>query len=371
MTASPAENIDPEVLRSLLQEATQEQLEPLAPEDALEMYIQQREDELAESTLRTHQSRISHFVTWCHEQDLTNLNDLTGRNIQEFRTWRKDDLEPTSFKSNMRTFRIFLEKCAQFDGVRSDLPSKVDIPSLSINQQSRDDMVPASQAKEILNYLSKYHYASLEHIVWLLLAGTGMRTCELQALDLDDHETTDSGGVLRLTHRPDSGTSLKNKNRSERAVHIPHRLNETIVDYLDGRRPDVTDQFGRSPLLATEHGRISRSTIRKYVYKWTRPCAVTGECPHDRDISSCAAAETPGKASECPSSKSAHPVRRGYITNELGAEVPETVISDRCDVSPGVMADHYDGRSEEEKMELRAEIRDAIYKERDSDAYYG
>lgn len=49
-------------------------------------------------------------------------------------------------------------------------------------------------------------------------------------------------------------------------------VREILDDYVAHKRPDVTDEHGREPLLATGRGRLSKSTIRKYVYKWSRPC---------------------------------------------------------------------------------------------------
>ena len=97
-------------------------------------------------------------------------------------------------------------------------------------------------------------------------------------------------------------------------------------------------------------------TIRRYVYKWSRPCVIGQECPHDRDPDECDSALEVNKASACPSSVTPHPIRRGYITDLLRAGVPIDVISERCNVSPAVIEQHYDVRSEEDKMRQRRAI---------------
>lgn len=48
-------------------------LEPIDPETAVELYLAEREAEATESTIRSHGSRLNHFVRWCDERDIDNL----------------------------------------------------------------------------------------------------------------------------------------------------------------------------------------------------------------------------------------------------------------------------------------------------------
>jgi site-specific recombinase XerD len=362
-----ADDINPDVLQLLVAEITQENLEPLTPVDGLEMYVQTRGGEVASSTLRTHQSRLQYFVDWCEENGIQNLNNLTGRDLLAFRNWRKQELATPSLRSNLQTLRVFLNKCVQVDAVPSDLPEKVDVPSG--DAASRDEIVSAEQAEAILTHLNKYQYATTEHVCWVLIIAGGCRISGLRAIDLTDFTTHDTGGQLIVHHRPDSGTSLKNGQGSERVIHISDQVCDVLTDYVEDRRPDVLDEYGRAPLLASQHGRLAESTIRKYAYKWTRPCVISGDCPHDVEIDECDAAQSASAAYDCPSSKSPHPIRRGYITYELSVGVPEVVVGDRCDVSPDVIEQAYDERNETEKMEVRKAVRESSYADSDKSGY--
>ncbi|WP_161612621.1 tyrosine-type recombinase/integrase [Halorubrum tebenquichense] len=366
------DDVDLDVLISLFAEASQSNLEPLSPEEGLKMYKNLREDELTPATLRSHQSRLQFFLNWCDENGITNLNELSGRDLQKFRNWRKDGLSVSSLETNMRTLRLFLQKCVKFDGVQAGIPGKVEVPSVSAADNARDELVSGDQAEMILQHLNKYEYGSIEHVVWLLLAAAGLRISALQSLDVVDYTSTHEGGKLTLKHRVESGTRLKNAEASERVVHLPEHVANTLEDYLSDQRPDVTDANGREPLIASKHGRIATTTIRKYVYKWTRPCMTGQSCPHgktENEVAQCDAMQTASDAYKCPSSSSPHTVRRGYITHELDAGVPMPVVSDRCDVGSEVIEEHYDERSDQEKMRLRKEVRESVHEDGEQSGY--
>ena len=62
-------------------------LEPIDPETAVKMYLADRKHELAKTSLRSTESRLGQFLRWCEMQDVTNLNELTGRRLHEYRLW--------------------------------------------------------------------------------------------------------------------------------------------------------------------------------------------------------------------------------------------------------------------------------------------
>lgn len=371
MIDSSEANLNGDLLESILAESVQ--LEPLSPEQGVDSYLNHREDELTTNTHGTHRSRLKFFKEWCEANEIHNLNDLSGRDLQEFRAWRKDSLNKNALASNLETLRVFLDWCVKYDAVRPDLPDKVDIPKVPESEQSRDEKVSAETANEILSHLDQYQYATTVHVCWLLLAGTGLRTSAIRALDLGDFERTEDGAILDLVHRPESDTGLKNQKRSQRKVFISSEIAEVIEDYVSEQRPEVTDDYGRQPLLASR-GRLAASTIREYVYRWTRPCVLNKPCPkgYDEDeIADCEYRQNCHKAAKCPSASSPHTVRRGYITHELNAAVPDDVVGDRCDVTPAVMEKHYDQRDESDKLALRKEIRESAYQDSGKDEYYG
>ncbi len=336
------------------------ELEPIEPREAVEMYLAEKRSEFADATLRSHRSRLSHFIEWCDKQDTSNLNTLNGRDLHRYRLWRRKDgnLALTSEKTQMDTIRVFIRWAESVCAVDSDLSEKVVSPTLSGDDNVRDVMVDAEEAEQILNYLHKYEYASERHVCFHLMWRAALRRGAIVALDIQDYDSDDQ--ALEIKHRPESGTPIKNKSRGERFIGLSDETCDVLDAWIADRRPEIKDGEGREPLLATPQGRPHPTTIQTYLYSVTKPCFSTGECPHGREIDDCDAAADRTKASKCPSSMSPHALRRGAITHWLSSDMPETVVSDRGNVSPEILSKHYDRRSERKKMEQRRQFLDNI-----------
>lgn len=100
-------------------------LEPLEPAEAVQMYKQQRRDEVSVATLQSLGYRLKHFVKWCKDEDISNLNDVGGRDIHRIRLWRSEQVNQTTLKSQMDTLRVFIRFCESIDGCRDGLADSI------------------------------------------------------------------------------------------------------------------------------------------------------------------------------------------------------------------------------------------------------
>ncbi|WP_424015065.1 tyrosine-type recombinase/integrase [Halorubrum xinjiangense] len=337
-----------------------DEIEPIDVQTAVDLYLDDREDELAEWTYYSHSSRLGHFVRYCDRvADVTELREVDGKTLYEYRVWRRDEgeLNPVTVKTQMDSLRVFIRWC---EGVfvRQDLSDLVRSPDLDAEANVRDEMIEVDRAKEILQHLKKYEYASLGHVTLHLLWHTGVRIGALHALDVDDYLRDEQ--QLEVRHRPDTETPIKNKDNGERNVNISGDTCELLDDWLDVR-PDHEDDYGREPLLTTSAGggRVHTTTLRTECHKWTRPCAIGIDCPHERDPDDCEATSYDA-AYTCPSSMSAHPFRRGAFTHWLRNDWPEEVVSDRGNVGIETLRKHYDERTEVERAEARRDWLDKL-----------
>ncbi|WP_254767571.1 tyrosine-type recombinase/integrase [Salinilacihabitans rarus] len=324
-------------------------LEPYAPQEAVTDFLEDQQDGQAKNTVQNYKYALNPFVDWCHENNVENLNDLTGRRLKEFKRWRGQQVQTTTLRNQMWTLKKFMRYCETIEAVPYGLPMKVEslIPAKN-GDDSRDEFIEAERAEALLDYLRKYEYASLRHVTFLLLWRTAMRQSSLHALDVDD--LVEDPPMLKIRHRPDEGTPLKNKKRGERNVPLSKEDVEVVKDYIEMNHPGETDDEGRTPLLMGRNTRCQKTTIQRNVYTLTRPCHYGQECPHDRDPDECEA-NSYNTASKCPSSISPHSIRKGRIMYLLDNDVSIEDVSDLVNSGYDTIKHYYDKRSKTEKSE--------------------
>ena len=203
---------------------TNDALEPIAPDAAMTLYLDHRQSEVSEQTLSSHRYRLKAFVQWCEDNEIHNLNELTGRDPHAYRVDRREngDLAPISLQTQLSTLRVFIGFCASIDAVPDGLRSKILLPTVPGEQPTSQTKLGYDRADAILDHLSRYHYASRDHVIFSLLWHTGMRSGTLRSFDLDDYDQEDA--ALDAVHRPNQDTPLKNGTSGERMDVSPKVL---------------------------------------------------------------------------------------------------------------------------------------------------
>lgn len=345
-------------------------LEPIGARRAYELYLDDCENELSPNTIEAKRYRIGFFVDWCEgatnvergttdtdlsdvDDRISNLNELSGRDIIQYKNWRKDGLKTVSLKTQLSELRTFLRFCVSIDAVDESVPANMQVPKLDKGENVRETMMSEEEATTLCNFLERYHYASLDHVLILLLWQMGARMSGVYSLDVDDIDTENNR--ITVEHRPDDGTRLKNKEDGERVVTVPESTISILEDYVEVNRTPVKDDYERRPLLSSDSGRMDKRTLSKHVYKWTCPCQYNESCPADKYPYECEYTGSLRGAVKCPHNTRPHDIRRGSITTNLRKDVPERAISDRMNVSINTLDRHYDERTETEKAEQRRE----------------
>ena len=91
----------------------QNDIEPIELTTARELCLDHKRTECAESTVYNHRFRLKPFFEWCEENDIDNLNDLSERDLQTYRLWRREnsDLKKVTTQNQLGTHQAFVSTC--------------------------------------------------------------------------------------------------------------------------------------------------------------------------------------------------------------------------------------------------------------------
>lgn len=157
-----------------------QELEPISPAEAKEMYRGERKGEVSERTLQAHHYRLKHFIRWCVDiEGIENLNKLSGRDLKRFKTWRRDvgDLNKDSVHTQLGTLRVFIRWCGSINAVDPNLHEKFEalMPTLDKTDEQKESILNTNEARNLLEYQRRFEYASRSHVILEILWHTGIR----------------------------------------------------------------------------------------------------------------------------------------------------------------------------------------------------
>lgn len=346
---------------------TRNNLEKIDPTEAVDAYIEERKEDAAYETLETIESGLDLFLEWSNQKGIKSLSEISGFELMDFKNWCKENTGENlvSLNGTLSVVRRFLVFCVRIDAVEWSVPNKVPTSNVPDDEDVNYTKPSKEEVEKTLAYLKEHEPTSRRHVEYAIMEELGIRVGAVRAIDKCDVDFDESS--LNLRHRPEKdyenekGTPLKNKSDGERNVNISHDLCELISAHVESPlHHDITDKFGRKPLLTTKNGRPTTETIRRDLYKLTRPCTYSNNCPEDRDPQSCEATRS-NHASKCPSSHSPHPLRRYSIEKQIECGVSKELLTDRVDVSLPILNRHYDTRSKERKRKHRLKIFEKVF----------
>ncbi len=124
------------------------------------------------------------------------------------------------------------------------------------------------------------------------------------------------------------------RKSAQRLVGLSDNTSCVLNKYITVHRKDVTDEYGRNPLMTTHNVRIGFSTISKIAYSWSRLCEFGQGCPHGRGIDGYPAAGSNKSATKCPSNGCSHAYRHAGIPHYLSSDVPQDAVSNPANGIP-------------------------------------
>jgi integrase len=312
---------------------------PVTVPEAIQAYLTERQSELSDSSLQNHRYQLKQFRRWTDGPgEIETMAELDPIDLSRFRRYRSESINENTMYNQLVVVRLLLRFAHRMGWVDETIPDSVVLPTR--DGRARDSSIDSDRIDAIIDRLERYHFASLDHVLLSLLWTTGMRIGAIRALDVSDVDLDEQW--VDVVHRPDTDTPLKNARDSEREVNLHGWICDVLRAWINEQRPNESGSHGRKPLVSTEHGRISRTSVRRHVYTLTDCGDLAGGCDCDAP-----------RSSKCEASVSPHDIRRSSISAWLDRGHAPELVSGRYDVSPSTIEEHYDVRSESAKRELR------------------
>lgn len=239
-----------------------------------EQFLSRRQDR-SPATRAQYKRTIPHFIDFATGHEVTTpagiSPDLLDQYVDALQATHDSDATILTHTKNVRGWLRWLNK-------RGHCPERVyrilDKDELELEPSARDEALPTTVADTILERLRQQRRGSLKHAVLELLWNAALRIGGLHSLDLQDFDP--GNNELRVRHRPEQGTRLKNGSQNhgrsgdgERNILLDDAAIQALVLYTQYERQDVADTHGRDPLFTTSRGRASQSTLRRTVYEAT------------------------------------------------------------------------------------------------------
>lgn len=333
-----------------MQQMSRQRRDPadLSIEEACDRFLRRKRGGLAEATVKEYGYRLNRFREFCDQEGIETAGDLHPLDFDDYLAYREAlGVKPVTIHSHFKTIREWVDFLDSLGAVEDDLADAVPHISLDEGAEVSETSLAVADGDALIRHYRQDEavYGTVEHALLELIWFTGARLGAVRALDLGDVWLDENAVAFR--HRPEQGTPLKNRSKSERIVAIDDATADALAAYANGDRYETRDDHGRDPFITSSFGRPSTGTIRNWTQLATQPC-VRMECPHGKARPTCEWRASK-QSSQCPSARSPHEVRTGAITRMLNHTTKERV-SYRADTS---QFEHYDVASQREKLENR------------------
>lgn len=327
--------------------------------EATNLFITRSRPDWKGETERTYRKSLDTFEAFADEEGLETLDDLEMWKVGHYTDWlvNRDYARPT-IQSKQKQARRWLNWLESQGYLPVGLHLSIEPLKLDDSEQTSSDILRPQSLREFLTFYrdSVKWRATRRHALLEVIGHTGGRRSCVRALDVGDYDP--DARTLTFINRPESGTRLKRGDGHQRKVVLSETPNDVLKEFVERDRYEKHDDNGRRPLFASTRGRPSASTITNWMYQATLPC-VRRECPHSRQRHTCRwTVQT--SSSQCPSSTSPHPVRRGSITWQLNIGRSIQDVADRAATTPDVIRRYYDQPDLDEDLRRRITDFDGI-----------
>jgi site-specific recombinase XerD len=217
---------------------------------------------LSRATQRGYRIRLTAFVAWCEEQELS-LEQLTARHIRAFvdaisarKGQRGEPLKSSTVRLYALTTKIFLAWCAQEEDFKETVSQKmlarVQLPK---EEQVVIETFSPEQVEAMLRATEKQPFAVRDKAIVSVLLDSGVRAGELCGLTLDCVWLDTDDSYLRVT----------GKGRKQREVPLGRTARIALRRYITRYRQQPKNKVDQHVFLSRTGAPITISGLEQII----------------------------------------------------------------------------------------------------------
>jgi len=212
--------------------------------DAMELFLLDREAQnLAQKTLITYRARVTKFITWCNDQGITTIDDLTTTHVRQYQAEMVRTLKDVTAKNHAVDMKTFLRFCVDERLLAESPADRVKLPKVV-------ERLPQILTADETRRLYKACETDRDRALFLVMLDTGARAEEMSNMDRVDVDMDE--GVI---------TIREGKPRRDRTVYISPRTRKELLRYIK------VEGIGNGPLWRSyrDDGRLTEDALRQAI----------------------------------------------------------------------------------------------------------
>lgn len=183
--------------------------------DALSLFLLDREAQnLAAKTLKTYRVRLTRFVTWCADQGVITINELSPTHIRLYQAALVKGLADVTAKNHMVDIKTFLAFCVAENLLTESPAARIKLPRVA-------ERLPQILTPGETQRLYQACETDRDRALLLTMLDTGARAAEVVNMDVADVSITDGVIVIR-----------EGKPRRDRIAYIGPQTRKALFRYI-------------------------------------------------------------------------------------------------------------------------------------------
>ena len=311
-------------------------------EEAIEKFLIRNRVDWNGETERTYRKSLDTFEAFAAKAEIETLSDMALWSVGNFTDFLLGrDYARATVQSKQKQTRRWIKWLEGQGLVPVGTHLAIEVIKLDDSEQTSSDILKPEAIRDYLVYYRQTPRwrGTRRHALLETIGHVAARRGCIRVLDVSDWDSESRTLIFR--NRPETDTRLKEGDSHERKVVLAPEPAQVLDEFIAQNRIQKHDDHGRSPLFTSRQGRPTKSTITDWTYQATLPC-IKKKCPHSKERHKCEWVTKQTKSSQCPSSSSPHPIRRGSITWQLNLGRDIEDVAERAATTPDVIRRYYD-----------------------------